>query len=223
MAYTVSGLTTRVQQRVRDTGYSSSEILTYLNDTQRDIFNEYRLPFMETSQDYTLATSTSDITNGSGLPSNYVQAINLYLTSSGYEKKLPFKDIREVDEYYPDPDDTTKHPANVPEFWYYYAETIRVYPKPLSTYTVTLRYYKEPTALSADADVPEVPSEFEEIMVLGAAYRVLQVKDNYDQAEILQNKYDEILQKMVVRYGQAQVGKPTLMRINRNALGKAHF
>lgn len=223
MAYTLSGLQSRVQARIRDTSYSTSEITDYLNDTQRDVFNEYRLPFMEATQDYTLDTSTSDITNGSGLPTNYVQALDLYLTTSGYEKKLPFKDIREVDSFYPDPDDTTRHPANVPEFWYIFGQTIHVWPKPLSAYTVTLRYYKSPTALSGASDVPDLPSEFEELLVVGAAYRVLQVKDNYDQAAILQNKYDEILQKLVMRYSQAQVGTATRMRINRNALGKTNF
>lgn len=223
MAYTCGDIVTRVQQRVRDTGYSSTEIKGYLNDTQNDVFNEYRLPFMEATQGYTLDTSTSDITNGSGLPANYVQAINLLLTSAGHEKRLPYRDIREVDNAFPDPDDTTRYPANTPSFWYNYGETIRVYPKPNSAYTVTLRYYKKPTLLSSDADVPDLPSEFEELLVVGAAYRVLQVKDNYDQAAILQNKYDELLQKLVVKYSQPQVGTPTIMRINRRAVGSPRF
>lgn len=223
MAYQTSDIVTRVQQRIRDTGYSSTEIKGYLNDVQNDVFNEYRLPFMEASQDYTLDTSTSDITNGTGIPSNYVQAINLLVTSTGREQRLPYMDIRVVDNEYPDPDDTTRHPANSPLFWYYYAETVRVYPKPNSAYTVTLRYYKKPTLLSGDADVPDLPSEFEELLVVGAAYRVLQVKDNYDQAAILQNKYDEILQKLVVKYSQSQVGTPTIMRINRRGVGSSRY
>ncbi len=223
MAYITGDIVTKVQQRIKDTAYSTAEIKNYLNDTQNDVFNEYRLPPMETTQGYTLDTSTSDITNGVGLPSNYVQAINLFLTTTGREKHLPYKDIREVDEKYPDPDDTTVHPANVPIFWYYYAETIRVYPKPNSAYTVTLRYYKKPTLLSADADIPDLPSEFEEVLVSGATYRVLQVKDNYDQAAIFQNKYDELLQKLAVRLSQPQVGQPARVRINRRAVGKTHF
>jgi hypothetical protein len=223
LAYQLGDIVTRVQQRVRDTGFSSTEIKGYINDTQNDVFNEYRLPFMETTQDYTLTPNVSDITNGSGLPSNYVQAIDLILTSTGREKVLPFLGIRSVDEFYPDADDATVHPANVPSGWYNYSETIRVAPKPNTAYTVTLRYYKKPTLLSADADVPDLPSEFEELLVVGAAYRVLQVKDNYDQAAILQNKYDELLQKLVVKYSQRQVGTPHIMRINRRALGSPHF
>lgn len=223
MAYTLSGVAGKVRQRIRDTGYSPSETTDYINDTLNDIYNEYRLPFMETSQGYTLASGVSDITNGVGLPTNYVQAIDGLLTTTGLEKVLPFLDIRQIDGYHPDADDTTVHPANVPESLYFYAETIRTYPKPNAAYTLTLRYYKKPTLLSADADVPDLPSEFEELLVVGAAYRILQVKDNYDQAAILQNKYDELLQKLVVRFSQPQVGRPTIMRINRVSLGSPRF
>lgn len=223
MAFTAGDITTKVQLRVRDTGYSSTEILNFLNDTQNDIFNEYRLPFMETTQGYTLTSGVSDITDGAGLPANYVQAIDLILTTDGREKVLPFRDIREIDALYPDADDTDAHSSGVPSCWYKFGETIKVFPVPDAAYTVTLRYFKKPTLLDADADIPEVPSEFEELLVVGAAYRVLQVKDNYDQAAILQNKYDELLQKLVVKSSQAQVGAPTRIRVNRDGLGPAHF
>lgn len=223
MSYILGDTVTRVQQRVRDTGFSSTEIKSYLNDVQNDVFNEYRLPFMETSQDYTLTPNVSDITNGAGFPTNYVQAIDLLNTYSGRESVIPFFDIRQVDAFYPDADDTTINPAGSPIKWYIYAETPRVYPKPDLAYTLTLRYYKKPTLMSGDGDVPELPSEFEELLIVGAAYRVLQVKDNYDQAAILQNKYDELLQKLVVKYSQPQVGTPTRMRINRVSLGPTSF
>lgn len=208
MAYTTGDIVTRVQQRIRDTGYSSTEIKGYLNDTQNDVFNEYRLPFMETTQTYTLTPDVSDISNGAGLPANYVQALDITLTSSGRESVLQYVDVREIDNLYPDPDDTSINPSGQPTKWYFYADTIKVFPVPDEAYTLSLRYFKKPTLLSSDADVPELPSQFEEILVVGAAYRVLQVKDNYDQAAILQNKYDEILQKLVVKYSQAQVGSP---------------
>lgn len=223
MSYITGDIVTKVQQRIRDTGYSSTEIKNYLNDAQNDVFNEYRLPFMQATQNYTLTAGTSDITNGSGLPTNYVQALDITLTTSGYEKVLPYVDVSEVDDVYPDPDDTTVNPSNVPSNWYYYADTIKVYPVPNAAYTLTLRYYKKPTILSSDSDVPDLPSEFEELLVVGAAYRVMQVKDNYDQAGILQNKYDEILQKLVAKYSQRQVGSPPIMRINRYAVGKSSF
>lgn len=223
MSYITGDIVTKVQLRVRDTGYSSTEIKNYINDAQNDVFNEYRLPFTQATQLYTMTAGVSDITNGGGLPTNYVQALNLTLTSTGYEKVLTYLDVSEINQLYPDPDDTVVNPANVPSKWYFYADTIKTYPVPLAAYTVSLQYYKKPTILSSDSDVPDLPSEFEELLVVGAAYRVLQVKDNYDQAAILQNKYDEILQKLVVKYSQQQVGAPTRMRINKYAIGKRLF
>jgi hypothetical protein len=223
MAYTLGDLVTKVQNRIRDTGYSSTEIKNYINDAQNDVFNEYTLPFVETTQTYSLTADDPDVSSGTGLPTNYVQAIDLTLTTSGYEKTLPFISFGELDQMYPDPQDLTAHPANVPSMWYYYDDNIYVFPSPLTGHSVSLRYYKKPTVLSADADVPEIPSQFEELLVEGATYRVLQVKDNYDQAGIHQNKFDEILQKLVVRYSQAQVGTPSRMRINRSHNGPSNF
>ena len=223
MSYITGDIVTRVQQRVRDTSYSAAEIKTYLNDTQNDVFNEYRLPFMETSQNYTLTASVADITNGVGLPTNFVQALDLVLTTSGTQSVLTYRDIRDIERLYSDPTNSVINPPNVPREWYYYAETINVFPLPLAAYTATLRYYKKPTLLSADADIPDLPSEFEELLVAGAAYRVLQVKDNYAQAGIFENKYNELLQKLAVKYSVHQVGTATRMRINRRAVGKQSF
>jgi len=223
LAYTTGALVTKVQLRVRDTGYDSTEIKNYLNDTQNDVFNEYRLPFMEATQDYTLTVGVSDITNGSGLPTDFSQAIDLYITTANKEKVLVYRDFREIDRLYPDPDDTTKYVTAEPEDYYRYGQTFKTRPVADLAYTATLRYYKKPTILSDDANVPSLPSEFEELLVVGAAYRVLQVKNQYAQAGVLENKYRELLDKLVVKSSVAQVGSPTVMRINRRALGKTSF
>lgn len=223
MAYQLSDLITKVQRRVRDTGYSTSEITDYLNDTQNDIFNEYRLPFMQTYVDYVLFANVPDITNGSGLLPDYVQAVDLQVTTEGKEAQLVYKPYEEIFAEYPNPDDTTAYPPTVPQYWYFYDETIKVFPASSENINVRLRYWKKPTELSIATDVPSVPSQFSEILVVGAAYRVLQVKDNYDQAGILQNKYDELLQKLVVKYSVPQTGNALRMRINRLANGKQFF
>lgn len=223
MAYQLSDLITKVQRRIRDTGYSTIEITDYLNDAQNDVFNEYNLPFVQTSQNYTLTVNNSDITSGSGLPANFVQAVDLTLTTEGKENQLQYISYEELAQFAPDPDDITRYPANTPQYWYTYDEVIRVYPCPNQAYTVTLRYFKKPTNLVSSTDVPTVPAQFEELLVLGAAYRVLQVKDNYDQASILQNKYDELLQKLVVRYSVNQTGRALRIRKNFNASPKRYF
>jgi hypothetical protein len=215
MAFTLSDIATKVKQRVRDTGYNTQEIYNYINDTINDVYNEYNLPFMEDEQVYTLTVGDPDITSGAGLPANYVQAINLTIDN----RVLEPIDIRQLENY----STFNSTDGNQPTAWYKFEGTINLTPTPPVAQDVKVRYYKKPTVINDDNDVPEFPSQFEEILVSGAAYRVLQVKDNYDQAAVHQNKYDENLLKMVVRYSQSQVGTPTLMRINRRHVGKTSY
>lgn len=212
MSYILTDLVTRVRNRIRDSSYDTTEIVDALNDTQYDVFNEYDLPFMEATQTYTVTVNVSDITNGVGLPANYVHAIDLVDTSTGREQTIPYRQRRASDVENPSQD---TQPASYPQYWYKYANTIRLFPKPAGAYTLTLRYYKSPTVLSGDSDIPDIPSPFGEVLLSGAAYRILQVKDQYDQAAIHQNKYDEGLQKMVVKYSQVQTDEPFIMPVNR--------
>jgi hypothetical protein len=221
MAYQTGDIVSLVQKRIRDTGYDSSEIKQYLNDTQNDVFNEYRLPFMETSQTYATVANVADITNGSGLPSDYSQAIDLF--NSDANLVIPYMDIRDVDTIAQDPNYVNTSRTIPGVSWTLYAQVPILTPTPTISYNVLLRYYKKPTLLSADSDVPSIPSQFQELLVLGAAYRILQVKDNYDQAMTLQNKYDELLQKLVNQSSPKQVGHMTRMRVNRFMAPRRNF
>lgn len=219
MAYTLGDLVSLVQQRVRDTGYSTSEIKQYINDTQNDVFNEYRLRFMEATVPYTTVANVPDITNGVGLPSDFLVGIDLINVTDGGQRRIPFKESTYLDII----NTTTPAISNNPEFWYMYGQTPMLYPTINVSLSLSLRYYKMPVQLSDNADVPSLPYSFQELLVLGAAYRVLQVKDNYDQAGILQNKYDEILAKLVKQTAVKQVGTSSVQRINRHPVVKRNF
>jgi hypothetical protein len=221
MAFQTGDIVLLVQKRIRDTAYDTSEIKQYLNDTQNDVFNEYRLPFMETSQSYATTPNVADITNGAGLPSNYSQAIDLFNTDANLV--IPYKDIRDVDTIAQDPNfiNTSKTVPGV--MWTMYALTIILTPTPSVAYNVLLRYYKKPTLLVNDTDVPSIPSQHQELLVVGASWRIMEVKDNYDQAAVLKNQYDELLQKLVNQSSPKQVGHMTQMRINRYAAPRRNF
>lgn len=221
MVYIAGDIVTLVQKRVKDTNYDSTEIKGYLNDTQNDIFNEYRLPFMEASQAYTTVANVADITNGVGLPTNYSQAIDLLNTTAN--QVVPYKDIRDIDTLYSDPDYVTSISSSPNTYWYLYAQVPSLFPVPTTSYNLTLRYYKQPTLLVADSDVPSIPSAFQELLVLGAAYRILEIKDNYDQAAILEKRYSKKLIQLVVKSSPKQVGHATQMRINRYSVSKRNF
>lgn len=221
MAYQLSDIITRVQRRLRDPSYSPDELTDYLNDTINDICNEYRLPFMLATHTYTVTANNSDITAGTGLPADYVQAFDLLDTTSGQQSLIEIKDVREIDQLFASPDDTSLNAVGQPRYAYFYGETIRLFPVPDKAYTFILRYYKKPTDLVNDGDIPLIPSQYIELLIAGATYRTMQVKDDYDSASVFENKYAELLQKMVVKENQQQVGKPAVMRINRTRLPHA--
>ena len=216
MAYTTGSLVTKVQNRVRDTGYSISEIKQYLTDTVRDVHNEYpTLPIWRTSADYTVTATNSDITATVGLPADYGVPLQLINRTSGAESVIPYIDQSDLEVQSPDHTDSAVYTNGQPQYWYYDGSTIRLFPAPAGAYTLRLSYMKNPSELSDDADVPTIPSSFEEMLVVGAAYRVLQVKGVYDEAGILENKYQELLQKLVDK----SIRTPTVHSMKTNRIG----
>lgn len=212
MTYQLSSVRTETKQKVADTGYSSAEIDTGINNTQKDVYNEYRFDSMKTSQNYTTTAGVADITDGAGLPTNYVEAISLRDTTTGQQQYIEFIDVEDLMNLYPDYDTQT---SGQPEYAYFEDGTIKLYPSPAGAYTLKLRYYRRPALLVNDADVPEVPEEFSEMLAAGAAYRVLQAKQAYDEAGIHENKYAELLQKYLDKYLRSPASGPAIVKINR--------
>ncbi len=212
MAYTLSNIISKVQKRVQDTAYSTAEITDYINDAQRAPFNEYRFDAMRTRANFTVTIGQSDITNGSGLPTNYVEATSLRVTTAGKEQTLSFISEDDLEDLYPSYDTATN---GDPLYAYFSDNTIKVYPAPSSAYTVRLRYYRKPDLLENNDDVPEIASEFEEMLVVGGAYRVLQAKHAYDEAGIMENKFNEELQKFFDKYLRAPASGPAIMKVNK--------
>lgn len=209
MAYTLSNLVSQVQAKLDDTGFSSGTIKQFINDTQREIFNSYTLRFMESS---TTLTATIGSAVAGTLPADYQIAIDLRITAPvNYAKLLLPIDYKELDSY--NPAQTTN---GVPSYWYEFGTSISTDVPAVSALTYTLRYYRTPTELLADADVPVIPSEFQEVLVLGAFKRCLQLNDSYDQAAVIQiNEFDPLISRMVQRFGPRQQGGPARMKVNR--------
>jgi hypothetical protein len=190
MTYQLSTVRTETREKVADPSYSSAEIDRAINNTQKDVFNEYQLDLMKTSQAYTVTSGVADITDGAGLPANYVEAISLRDTTVGQQGRIEFIDEEDLEALHGDYDTG-------------------------AAYTLKLHYYKKPDELEVDADVPEIPSEFSEMLAAGAAYRVLQAKQAYDEAGIHENKYAELLQKFYDKYMRQPASGPARMKINR--------
>jgi hypothetical protein len=154
------------------------------------------LPQMETTADFTLVVDDQDIGT---LPTDLQTPINLrIIIPNQYSKVLQPWDFEDFDVQYPQPE---LFDSNTPILWYYFDDTVKVFPTPDQAFTVRLRYVKTPTELSGDSDVPEIPSEFQELLVLGAFRRALEFNDNYDQAVVIQAQMNEQIDSITKRYG----------------------
>lgn len=207
MAYQLSTLVTNVQNRLDDTGFSAEIIKQFINDAQRDYLGDKRWRFMEETADFT-ATIGSQLLGT--LPDDYEMPITLRVTTPyNAARILNFMDYKDVDRIYPAP---TLLGNTLPFAWYEFANTIYLLPAAGQAYTLQLRYIKVPTELSADADVPVIPEEFQELLVLGALWRCHEFNDDYDKAALTKVKESDLLTKLNKRYGVRQLGQRSIMR-----------
>ena len=72
-------------------------------------------------------------------------------------------------------------------------------------YRIMLYYLAKPLPLVNSEDVPIIPYEFGEILVMGALARAERLRDNFDYAAIYENKYDELVTNMKLRYCPRQI------------------
>jgi len=194
MDYNLVGLRQRVRiDKLDDEEFDSSVIDNFINDTQRDIFNEYELPFQEKIFQGTIPGGSTMFQSPTDLAQ--LQSQTMVDVPGFSNQKMKWRDFFQT---YPDNANAT---PGKPSNWTLYAGNF-IFDKPTDAdYTFTLFYIRKPKLLSGDTDVPEVPEDFAELLVLGAYIRVLKRNEDFDQAAFVQNDYDRLLDLLVARYG----------------------
>ena len=72
-------------------------------------------------------------------------------------------------------------------------------------YTLDLYYLAKPKMLVNPTDKPVIPYEYGEALVLLAQARAEQLRDNFDYAQIYENKADDLITSMKERYCPRQL------------------
>lgn len=209
MAYTLAGIRQRViEDKLDDTSYDTAIVDRFINDAQRSIFNQYELPFTEKVFAGILPDGGYIFT----FPTDYQMTQALKITDPTRNVRditdlyLPF---RQFNRAYPVP---LNNPEGPPTAWTLHGNKLYLNQPTDQAYTLELYYIKKPATLANDTDVPELPSEWEELLVLGAYYRVLERNEDFDLASFYKNgDYTEELDKLEQRLGKRQTGKPQPM------------
>lgn len=209
MAYTLASVRNRVlDDKLDDTAFDGGIVDNFINDTQRSIFNTYEMPFAEKVFRGTLPVGGTIY----DFPSDYQIEQALKITDpEGNIRDITenYMGFREFNRMFPVP---STRSAGQPTYWTTHAGKLLIDKPTDQQYTLDLYYLKKPDLLEDDADVPEVPSEWEECLVLGAYYRVLQRNEDFDLATAIKLEYQEQLDLMSGRLGRRQTGTPQKMR-----------
>jgi len=219
MAYTANDIISRVQARLKDASVSNTNILQFINDVNREICNRYQLDFMQASTTFNTVAGT-DSYSLTSIAADLQQLYSLRVTSpDNAEIYLQPMTADEFDMYIQDP---TSQTQGSPTKYYLRNNTVYLTPTPDAIYTVAVRYIKLPTTLTSSSQ-PDIPEEFNEIVVLGALYRAMQTNDNYDQALIIKNQMDTQVVDMLKRLRMQPAGSTRVMstrarRVNQGIL-----
>lgn len=211
MDYNLAGLRQRVRiDKLDDEEFDPQVIDNFINDTQRDIFNQFELPFQEKIFQGTIPAGSTMFQLPADLAQLQSQSLSSVPGFSGTKKKW-----RDFFELYPD--NVNETPA-APSAWTLYARNVVFNAPTDQDYTLTMFYIRKPVLLTQDTSVPEIPEEFAELIVLGAYIRVLKRNEDFDQADYVQGEYDRQLDLLVSRYGFREADGAIKMKSSQRAV-----
>lgn len=193
--------------KLDDDEFDPNVIDNFINDTQRDIFNNYELSFQEKIFDGKILAGTYMFK----MPKD-VAMVQAHVMSApdGKQRDMAnsYLKFRDFNTRWPTP--LNNEPAT-PRFWTSYAGNM-IFTQPTDQdYQMNIFYIKKPAKLTQDTDVPEIPEEFEEVLVLGAFKRVLDRNEDYDQSAVIEREYNNKLNLLVARYGKRMSDGPIKM------------
>jgi len=208
LSYTLLDLQSAVQDDLKDSSFSTSRITRYLNYGQLVIFNTHMFRFCEESVQGPLTIGSYAYSQ----QSNHQQTIRgvVYDPSNTGQRftldETTYIAHRQFFEQYPAPD---LEASGFPGAWTEFGQLIYFNCPVDDEYTFKQRYFRVPTSMSAPTDVPDVPEAFRELLELYADYRGEKYRGNHDIAATYKQEFDDGLENMVLRYGEATQIGPT--------------
>lgn len=216
MSYTVTSLFTRVQNKLDDSSFDTTVLLDFLNDTEREVFNRYRINTQEQQIDTITTTAGSRALTGlpgvagSGTVGVYI-SLRIILPVN-YSRLIPYVEYEDADKYYPN---YQLLGQGTPIAWFIFDGTPTLLNNADKTYTLSAKYTLLPTPLVSGTDIPNIPQEYSEITVLGMYARALEFNDEYAEAQSIRQQFNRLCTDYVDSTRRT-AGVPHQMRRPRN-------
>lgn len=247
MAYTLASIRQRIlEDKLDDEAYPASVVDRFINDTQREIFNTYELPFTEKTfrgsiapgglsyelpNDVqvvqTLKVTITDVieagtTNGSEEEGGGGGGDEESGTDPGsegdteesspertYDISRHYLPFREFNSRFANREQAQR---GNPTYWTTHGTKLLFSAPVKDNVELRLFYNKNPVKLEDGDDQPEIPAEFEEVLVLGGFIRCLERNEDFDLAAYYRDgEYTRLLDQMLFRLSKRQTGKPMVM------------
>ena len=215
--YNLSTLVADVKDELQDESYDDNRIKRYINQTYLETFGEVPYSFFEKTYEYETIDSGELET-----PKDFQTMERLVVEKGGMKWPLKYVAPREYFAAYEGM--KTYLYTVIGNVVHYYLPKINCDEvndnDPDDYYTLKMFYIAKPVKLENDTDRPLIPSEYGEILVLGAVARAERRRGNYDYAQIYDNRKAELLTNMALRYGPRQfdggnrIQTPFNIRIN---------
>lgn len=169
----------RGHDELNDAGTGLARAKRWINEAMHEINGMAEWPYLETTSSGTAPLTVSSARHVFSVTNNTTDMNLEYIA----------KDM--LERLYPDTPDT-----GTPWYWYFNTATqIGVYPADTGS-TFEVLYVKNGTDLSAGADVPDMPTRYQGLIVDLAAYRAYLQKDNPEIAQNLRAHIDRMLGQM---------------------------
>lgn len=202
-----------VRDKLDDGQFDAGIIDAAANHFQNEVFNSVRSRLMETTATITAAQGayvTSD------LPANFKKLIAISATSpTVFSFSLPdaLLNYNQFMGLYPG---YATYTQGEPRVFTVYGTGLRFSAPVNAAYTFMLDYLRRPTKMVGEDAVSDVPDDYEEMMVIGTLARVMEVNEDYNEADKERAKLAPMITNFRTDYGRGQFALgPTVMRTGR--------
>lgn len=203
-----------VRSNLDDMQYDGTKIDNAINWFQFELFNDTRTSLMETTTNLTLGAGAASV----AMPTDTQLLLNLTVTVptvySIWKKKT---EQQTFDERYPGFDVYT---ARAVDEWTTFGNSLRFSAPAAAQTTIRVDYLRRPVKATADAPTLEVPDQYEELVVLGAQARVMEVNEDFAEASQIRANMEPLM--ITFKRNEGRGGKtagPTTVRSNRRRMG----
>ena len=187
-----------------------THVKDWLNEAQDEFCNAADFFFMEADKTY---TTTADQANES-LPSNFSKVHTIWQTETPSE--LVYCNVHRFRESYPNPTTTGKS-----LLYRMFSGELHFYPIPDAAFSIYMRYYKIPTAMSADGDTGDVPARWQAALKYYALGQGKYQDDEPHDGDRFMAKFEEQVGKAMIYYQRQE--NETLRLESKDSSGSGNF